>query len=58
MVVACEGASGQGELLSNMSLVVLARRMDKRNNNYTTACKASAWALGGFKVVQEHREIL
>ena len=33
--------SGQGKLLLDMSLVVLARRMDKESNSCRKACKAS-----------------
>ena len=44
----------QGELLSNMCSVVLARRID---NSCTKARKANARVLGGFGVVKERKEI-
>ncbi|GFY93906.1 hypothetical protein Acr_09g0003520 [Actinidia rufa] len=54
-----------GELLSDMGLVILARRMDKRRNYCTEVRKASLGILGGsvtvprgFGVVQEHKEML
>ena len=46
-----------GELLSDMGLVVLARRIDKGSNRCTKARKASAGVPEGFGVVQERREI-
>ncbi|GFS43661.1 hypothetical protein Acr_00g0086260 [Actinidia rufa] len=59
------GVSRQEELLSDMGLVVLARRMDKGSNRCTEVRKASAGLLGGSimvpggsGVVQERREML
>ena len=57
--------SRQGELLSDMSLVVLVRRMDKGSNHCIEACKVNAGVLrgsvmvpGGSRVVQKHRDML
>ena len=59
------GVSRQGELLSDMGPVVLARRVDKGSNRCTEVRKASAGVLGGSVmipggsgVVQERREML
>ena len=59
------GVSRQGELLSDMGPVVLARRVDKGSNRCTEVRKASAgvlggsvMVLGGFEVVQERSEML
>ncbi|GFY92153.1 hypothetical protein Acr_08g0005490 [Actinidia rufa] len=50
--------SKQGDLLSDVGPVVLARRMDKGSNRCTEVCKVSAVVLGGSGVVQERREML
>ncbi|GFS42838.1 hypothetical protein Acr_00g0081980 [Actinidia rufa] len=52
------GVSKQGELLSDMGPVVLARRMDKGNNRYTEARKVSVGAPRGSGAVQKCREML
>ncbi|GFZ15333.1 hypothetical protein Acr_24g0015230 [Actinidia rufa] len=52
------GMSRQEELLSDMGPVVLARRVDKGSNRCTEVRKASAGVPGGFRVVQERREML
>ncbi|GFY85303.1 hypothetical protein Acr_04g0000410 [Actinidia rufa] len=59
------GVSRQGELLSDIGPVVLARRMDKGSNCCTEVRKASARVLGGSvmvpkgsRAVQERREML
>ncbi|GFY85531.1 hypothetical protein Acr_04g0002690 [Actinidia rufa] len=52
------GVSRQGELLSDMGPVVLARRMDKGSNCCTEARKASAGVPRGFGAIQERKEML
>ncbi|PSR88197.1 Phosphatidylinositol 4-kinase [Actinidia chinensis var. chinensis] len=52
------GVSIQGELLSDMSPVVLARRMDKGSNRCIDVRKTSAEVPGGSEAVQERREML
>ncbi|GFY99422.1 hypothetical protein Acr_13g0008230 [Actinidia rufa] len=47
--------SRQGELLSDMGPVILARRMDKGSNRCIEVCKASAGVPRGFGV-DVHRE--
>ncbi|GFY96097.1 hypothetical protein Acr_11g0004030 [Actinidia rufa] len=47
----CRGVSSQGELLSDMGPVVLARRVDKGSNRCTKVRKASAGVLGGSVMV-------
>ncbi|GFY88754.1 hypothetical protein Acr_06g0006940 [Actinidia rufa] len=47
----------EGDLLSDMGPVVLARRMDKKTNSCTEVRKASAGVLGGSVVVPRGSEV-
>ncbi|GFY81363.1 SPFH/Band 7/PHB domain-containing membrane-associated protein family [Actinidia rufa] len=48
----------EGELLSYMGPVVLARRMDKESNRCTEVRKVSTGVPGGYGAAQERREML
>ncbi|GFZ21899.1 hypothetical protein Acr_29g0010610 [Actinidia rufa] len=65
MTLTERGVSRQGELLSDMGPVVLARRVDQGSNRCTGVRKViarvlegSVMVLGGFGAVQERREML